>query len=576
MQHFYNYTGLNHNYQRKHHASSNMPKEKVELFFSCKNLTNMDYFSLTDPQIRIFTIINGEELLLGETEVISDNLNPKFSKSITLDYIFEAKQHLHFQVVDLDEPDKRNLVGDVYTTLGTILGSRKQSASFQIMKNNKSCGELIVNAEKVGTEATWTGYFEIQGKDFENQHGWFLTSSPYFKLSKETTVGTDTVVTYESEAVRGNLNPKWDPFEISLQKLCNGDRTRPITLQVYTRRVFREVLIGQCTFTVEKLLSNKTSSFMIKRQGKTEACGRICIKRCDVFEKLSFLDYLKAGLQLNMTVAIDFTASNGFPDSSSSLHAISPYGYPNQYQEAIRGVGEILLCYDYDQMVSVYGFGGVPNGDKFGEASHCFSLTGNNENASVCGLGQVMELYQKVLQIIQFSGPTYFSKILLEGMMKAKNNKMNGSSEYVVLLILTDGVIHDMEQTINCLVEAAHLPLSVIIIGIGDANFGQMTELDGDKGLYNKSGVQVSRDLVQFVPFNKFKGNKEKLANEVLQEIPMQLARYMLNEKVSLLREKEEGNNDDTESEDEELYKYAPPISEMHKIMQTEDEKIEE
>ena len=55
----------------------------------------------------------------------------------------------------------------------------------------------------------------------------------------------------------------------------------------------------------------------------------------------------------------------------------------------------------------------------------------------------------------------------------------------MILLILTDGIIHDMETTINAIIESAHLPLSIIIIGIGNEDFSKMVTLDGDDGLWN-------------------------------------------------------------------------------------------
>lgn len=89
-----------------------------------------------------------------------------------------------------------------------------------------------------------------------------------------------------------------------------------------------------------------------------------------------------------------------------------------------------------------------------------------------------------------------------------------------------------MEETINCLIGSAFLPLSVIIVGIGNANFDKMDILDGDDGLWNSKGVKAERDLVQFVPYNKFKGNKELLAREVLEEVPRQLVDYMKSQKI--------------------------------------------
>lgn len=38
----------------------------------------------------------------------------------------------------------------------------------------------------------------------------------------------------------------------------------------------------------------------------------------------------------------------------------------------------------------------------------------------------------------------------------------------MILMILTDGIIHDKEEVKNLLVQCGRLPLSIIIIGIGN------------------------------------------------------------------------------------------------------------
>ena len=48
----------------------------------------------------------------------------------------------------------------------------------------------------------------------------------------------------------------------------------------------------------------------------------------------------------------------------------------------------------------------------------------------------------------------------------------------------------DFEETVDALVEGSFLPLSVIIIGIGDADFKKMEDLDGDvKPLISRYGI---------------------------------------------------------------------------------------
>lgn len=51
---------------------------------------------------------------------------------------------------------------------------------------------------------------------------------------------------------------------------------------------------------------------------------------------------------------------------------------------------------------------------------------------------------------------------------------------YHVLCIFTDGAIHDFGKVKDLIVSASNLPLSIIIVGIGSANFGDMEKLDGD------------------------------------------------------------------------------------------------
>jgi hypothetical protein len=69
-----------------------------------------------------------------------------------------------------------------------------------------------------------------------------------------------------------------------------------------------------------------------------------------------------------------------------------------------------------------------------------------------------------------------------------------------------------MDLTIDRLIEAASLPLSIIIVGVGNADFENMNRLDGDNGLYNSNGVKASRDIVQFVPFREVQLNADMLA----------------------------------------------------------------
>ncbi|GLD74290.1 copine-5 [Lates japonicus] len=63
----------------------------------------------------------------GRTEVIDNTLNPDFVRKYILDYFFEEKQNLRFDLYDVDSksPDlsKHDFLGQTFCTLGEIVGS---------------------------------------------------------------------------------------------------------------------------------------------------------------------------------------------------------------------------------------------------------------------------------------------------------------------------------------------------------------------------------------------------------------------------------------------------------------------
>lgn len=88
-----------------------------------------------------------------------------------------------------------------------------------------------------------------------------------------------------------------------------------------------------------------------------------------------------------------------------------------------------------------------------------------------------------------------------------------------------------MDETKSLIVDASELPLSIIIVGVGQESFEMMIELDSDGGLLRDNrGRLAKRDIVQFVKFSDYlsKG-PHVLAEEVLKEVPEQVVSYMLS-----------------------------------------------
>jgi uncharacterized protein YegL len=80
----------------------------------------------------------------------------------------------------------------------------------------------------------------------------------------------------------------------------------------------------------------------------------------------------------------------------------------------------------------------------------CFPLNGNPSNPEVQGTQNLLKLYRTTLPQISLSGPTRFGGIIQQqlNVIKARGP----CNFYNILLILTDGVIHDMQATKDLIV----------------------------------------------------------------------------------------------------------------------------
>uniref|UniRef100_A0A8C1PA74 Copine 8 n=2 Tax=Cyprinus carpio TaxID=7962 RepID=A0A8C1PA74_CYPCA len=507
-----------------------------------RNLLDRDTFSKSDPICVLYTqgIGNKEWREFGRTEVIDNTLNPDFVRKFILDYFFEERQNLKFDLYDVDSKStnlsKHDFLGQACCTLGEVVGSlggRMEKALGGIP--GKKCGTIVVKAEELSNcrESVMMQFCgnKLDKKDF------FGKSDPFLVFYRSNEDGTFTIC-HKTEVVKNTLNPVWQAFKISVRALCNGDYDRTIKVEVYDwdrdgshdfigefSTSYRELSRGQSQFNVYEVINPKKKG----KKKKYLNSGTVTLLSFLVDTEVTFLDFIKGGTQINFTVAIDFTASNGNPAQPTSLHYMNPYQL-NTYAMALKAVGDIIQDYDSDKMFPALGFGAKLPPD--GRISHEFALNGNPQNPYCNGIDGVMEAYYQSLKSVQLYGPTNFSPVINHVARYAASVK--DGSQYFILLIITDGVISDMAQTKESIVNAASLPMSIIIVGVGPAEFDAMIELDGDEVRISSRGRYAERDIVQFVPFRDYidrTGNHilsmARLAKDVLAEIPDQFLSYM-------------------------------------------------
>ncbi|MCI4387177.1 hypothetical protein PGIGA_G00071080 [Pangasianodon gigas] len=521
---------------------TSVPATKIEVTVSCRNLLDVDTFSKSDPVVVLYVqgIGTKEWREFGRTEVIENTLNPDFVRKFVLDYFFEEKQNLRFDVYNVDSRSsnisKHSFLGQTFCTLGEIIGSsgaRLERALSGIP--GKKCGNIVFTAEELSNcrdiATMQLCANKLDKKDF------FGKSDPFLVFYRSNEDGTFTIC-HKTEVIKNTLNPVWQPFTIPVRALCNGDYDRTVKVDVYDwdrdgshdfigefTTSYRELSRGQSQFNVYEVLNPKKKG----RKKKYINSGTVTLLSFKVESEYTFVDFIRGGTQLNFTVAIDFTASNGNPSQPTSLHYMSPYQM-NAYAMALKAVGEIIQDYDSDKLFPAYGFGAKIPPD--GNVSHAFPLNSDCENANCVGIEGVLEAYYECLRTVQLYGPTNFAPVISQVAEAAAG--VTDGSQYFVLLMITDGVISDMVQTKEAVVNASSLPMSIIIVGVGPAEFDAMEELDGDEVRVSSRGRVAERDIVQFVPFRDYidrSGNQvlsmARLAKDVLAEIPEQLLSYM-------------------------------------------------
>uniref|UniRef100_A0A8D2JAD8 Copine-2 n=1 Tax=Varanus komodoensis TaxID=61221 RepID=A0A8D2JAD8_VARKO len=527
---------------------------KVELSVCGQNLLDRDVTSKSDPFCVLFMEVNGKWTEVDRTETAVNNLNPAFSKKFIIDYRFEEVQKLKFALFDQDKSSmqlyEHDFLGEFACTLGTIVSSKKITRAL-LLGNGKPAGKgmITVAAQELSDNRVIT--LSMAGRKLDKKD-LFGKSDPFLEFYKPGDDGKWMLV-HRTEVIKYTLDPVWKPFTVPLISLCDGDIEKQIKVVCYDYdNDGGHDFIGDFQTSVAKMCESQDmcpvefECINPKKQKKKRSyknSGIIIVKSCKV--SASPEQFL---LDLALQVGIDFTASNGNPRDPTSLHYINPMG-TNEYLSAIWAVGQIIQDYDTDKMFPALGFGAQLPPDwkvnvvRCGLLFHARSTDGVTHRASFLhcskGVDGIAQAYSTCLPHIRFYGPTNFSPIINHvARFAAQATQQESAAQYFILLIITDGVISDMDETRHAVVQASKLPMSIIIVGVGNADFAAMEFLDADtRMLRSYTGEEAVRDIVQFVPFREFRSApKETLAKAVLAELPQQVVQYFKLQNLSPIR----------------------------------------
>ncbi|XP_065601367.1 copine-7 isoform X2 [Cyrtonyx montezumae] len=533
---------------------------KVELRVSCRHLLDRDTLNKSDPCVLLLVQSQGQWVEVDRSEVIKSNLNPVFAKIFTVDYYFEEVQKLRFEVYDSHGQagvgtHDDDFLGGMECTVGQIVAQKRVTKPL-FLKYGKFAGKstITVISEEISGN---NGYVELafRAKKLDDKD-LFSKSDPFLEIYRIDDDSSEQLV-YRTEVVKNNLSPIWEPFKVSLNSLCSCEEKRKLRCVVwdYDSRGKHD-FIGEFFTTFEEMQKamgeNKVGTWGRGQRGWCSAFGL-------AISPLSRRHHPRSpGVPLWGRDGWDCSHHHpGLGCGAVGLWGCSSvglglWGRPRAarvpHVAGAVGVHEPQVQNQEAQLQELGGRGAAGPEDPQGlllpglhhgrlpdplHAAPCTTSTPTSPTSTSRHSWQWVRSARTMTAIR--SSLLWASVRGSPPSMRCPTTSPSTSilttmsvRQYFILLILTDGVVTDMADTREAIVRASYLPMSIIIVGVGNADFTDMQILDGDDGvLRSPRGEPVLRDIVQFVPFRDFKNaSPTALAKCVLAEVPKQVVEY--------------------------------------------------
>lgn len=179
---------------------------------------------------------------IDTTEVIFDNNNPSWAKQVLMEWAFETVQHVRFELWDYDKGSKsHDYLGEATATLGSILGARAHTVTLPLSRDPAKGRPISFTASTQPTLTIRAAEVKGSGNDLLrlqarccglDKKDFFGSSDPYITILRLQGDGSRMKV-WQSTTIMNDLNPVWEPVDIPVQRICNGDATLPLVVQVW-------------------------------------------------------------------------------------------------------------------------------------------------------------------------------------------------------------------------------------------------------------------------------------------------------------------------------------------------------
>mmetsp|Transcript_5814 Transcript_5814/g.13742 ORF Transcript_5814/g.13742 Transcript_5814/m.13742 type:complete len:314 (+) Transcript_5814:88-1029(+) len=286
---------------------------------------------------QVATTADERPRVIGKTEIVKNNLSPHWAKIFTFEYQLGTPAKLAINIFDEVRKSDNKSMGSTVFEVDSLLSARGGTKTKKI-RNGGTVTAVIRKSQGAGVLR-----FKMSGEGLKNQEGFLRKSDPFFELvRRDDTAGGATFNTvFRSEVVKDNLSPDWKQASIELSQLCGGNFDLPFFVKIYDHESDgKHESMGQFETTVNAMVQGAgNASIPVKLKGKD--AGTVVLHKAELSlpqstesseegveeemaqmsvspsaiprtaNKPTFIDYVSGGCQLNVTVAIDFTGSNG-------------------------------------------------------------------------------------------------------------------------------------------------------------------------------------------------------------------------------------------------------------------------
>lgn len=485
-----------------------MTSTQLCLSFSADRLPDTDFGpGKTDGYVVVKRKDDRDQwVVVGRTEVVNNCLNPKWKDEVIIPFVFGQPDELQFTLADEDTGKDDQLL-ETRIQIDKLV--RNAGASFPVRGRKNATLNVVAQIVETKNERLT---FTFSASGLPKMDGFFRKSDPF--LTFHRSVMTDDGKTeretefHGTEFVKQTLNPVWLPFTLTDAEFCNADDVKKVTLKVwdYDSADKREY-IGEVNVTLGELRAGKTGPWdiiQVKNGKPDKKRGRLTLDDFKIVKYATFVEFLRAGLEIKVSYMIDATGSNGDWCNDDSLHCL--HGGETQYERGVKAVHKVLSAYDTDGKTPLGFFGGVHQGGS--NTSHDYQA------GEFADEEEFKKLYRDTIRTTRFSGPTYFHEFLQNAATVPVEK-----GTYRVIVVFCDGAVHELGHTKQALRALSTKNVSVVIVGIGAANFGDMKDLDDQ----TDAGY---RDLTDFVAQREHL-TPESMRAALLVELPVHVEEFM-------------------------------------------------